>query len=114
MNEPEIIWEGVSGKKYGYWIRPIYTSWKEMPGNYIYAMEAGPGSREWVPLYVGQTVNLSQRLADHEKEAELIRRGATHIHAHTSSAAEQDRLAEERDLIAKLTPPCNERLYRVR
>jgi predicted GIY-YIG superfamily endonuclease len=110
MSEPEIMWEGTSGKKYGYWIRSLYTNWKELPGNYIYAKETSPGSRKFLPVYIGQTVNLSQRLADHEKEAEAIRRGATHIHAHTSSASEDDRLAEERDLIVKWSPPCNERL----
>ena len=110
MNEPEIMWEGASGQKYGYWIRSFYTNWKAAPGNYIYAKETNPGSRKWVALYVGQTTNLSQRLANHEKEAEAVSRGATHIHAHTSSADDDVRLAEERDLIAKLSPPCNDRL----
>jgi hypothetical protein len=48
-----------------------------------------------------------------EKEEEAIRLGATHVHAHTSSAAEDERLDEERDLIVKWVPPCNERMPQV-
>ncbi len=110
MNQADITWEGASGAKYGYWIRSFYTDWKELPGNYIYAKETAPDSGKWIAVYVGQTMNLRNRLAGHEKEAEAIRNGATHIHAHTSSSNESERVAEERDLIMKLNPPCNERL----
>ena len=111
MNEPDIMWEGASGRKYGYWSSSLYASWKEVPGNYIYVKETSLGSGQWTPLYIGQTANLNQGLAGYEKEAEVIRRGATHVHTHISSPEEQERLAEERDLVAKLRPPCNERLY---
>ncbi len=108
MSQPDILWQGKLGKKYGYWIRPIYTNWKDMPGNYIYAKETSP--RKWSAIYIGQTSSLSKRLADHEKEAEAIERGATHIHAHTSSADEIVRCDEEIDLISKWKPVCNDRL----
>jgi hypothetical protein len=103
-------WEGASGKQYEYWVRPIYTLWKEMPGNFIYAKAKHIASGDWEPLYIGQTRNLRQGLADSEKAAEAIRLGATYIHAHVSGEIEEERLAEVRDLVGKHQPPCNKGL----
>lgn len=105
---PTINWSGKSGKQYQYWIHPVGTTFKEEPGNYIYAKETRPGY--WAPCYIGQTKNLNDRLSDHEKEACAKRQGATHIHAHTNGHGEAARLAEEKDLILKWQPPCNEQL----
>ena len=108
MSQPDISWEGASGKKYGYWIHDFDTNWKAEPGNYIYAKETVPGSSRWTPVYIGQTKNLAERLADHEKESCAKRNGATHIQAHTLPTDESVRKAEEVDLIAKWKPVCNE------
>jgi hypothetical protein len=109
MAEPLIImWHGLSGKEYKYWIYPIGTSFKEEPGNYIFAKETKPG--HWSPCYIGQTENLDQRLGYHEKETCAKRNGATHIHTHLTSGGETVRRAEERDLLQKWKPPCNEQL----
>ncbi len=105
---PTIMWPGLSGREYKYWIHPIGASFKEEAGNYIFAKEAKPGY--WTPCYIGQTENLEKRLGDHEKEACAKRNGATHIHAHTNPAGETTRKAEEKDLIQKWKPPCNEQL----
>jgi len=40
---PTIVWSGLSGKKYKYWIYPIDTSFKEEPGNYIFTRETRHG-----------------------------------------------------------------------
>jgi hypothetical protein len=101
-----IQWDGKSGAQYQYWIYPFGTSFKAAPGNYVYAKLTAAG---WVPLYMGQTVNLAARLGNHEKESEARRNGATHIHAHTSGI-EVQRLAEEKDLIARWQPLCNDQL----
>src|SRR5713101_7429409 len=63
---PTIQWPGRSGSRYQYWIYPLGTSFKEKPGNYIFAKEVQPG--RWRPIYVGQTENLGARLPAHEKE----------------------------------------------
>lgn len=102
-----INWPGQAGKEYTYWIYPIGTSFKEAAGNYIYAKQTTLGY--WSPVYIGQTNSLSTRLANHEKEAGARRNGATHIHAHVAGG-ESERLAEERDLIARWKPSCNEQL----
>ena len=104
MSTPDIHWEGQIGK-YGYWIHPIGTAFKDEPGNYMYATESRPGY--WRPVYIGQTESLRDRLADHEREWCARRNGATHIHAHVTTAGELARRTEETDLIRKWSPVCN-------
>ncbi len=48
---PTIMWPGLSAKEYKYWIYPIGVSFKEKPGNYIFAKETKPGS--WPSRYIG-------------------------------------------------------------
>lgn len=105
---PIIMWSGRLGKDYKYTIHPIGTTFKEEPGNYIFARQTIP--RSWSPCYIGQTENLNQRLGNHEKEACAKRNGATHIHAHLTSGGETARKAEEKDLLQKWNTPCNEQL----
>jgi predicted GIY-YIG superfamily endonuclease len=106
MTEQTVLWAGASGEQYRYWVYPINTSFKDQPGNYIYAMINARTGR-WQAVYVGQTSSLGQRLATHEKEQAAMRHGATHIHAHLSGD-EQARRAEETDLIRSLRPSVNE------
>lgn len=104
-DERTIQWEGQSGRSYKHWIYTIGTSFQDKGGNYIYAKETKP--KHWVPVYIGEG-NLADRsdLDDHHKAGCIRRNGATHIHAHLNSD-EQDRLAEERDLVERLKPVCN-------
>ena len=100
----EINWPGKSGKQYKYWIHPIDTEFEDKPGNYLYAKDT-PNGR--VPLYIGQTSSLEDRLADHEKEPCAKKNGATHVHAHTEHGGEAIRRLEEEDLVQKWDPVCN-------
>jgi hypothetical protein len=103
---PTIMWTGKSGVDYKYWIYPIGTEFKEKAGNYIYARRPKPGF--WSPVYIGQTGNLDSRLASHEKEECAIEHGATHVHVHLSGDGEDGRCREEKDLILRWQPPCND------
>jgi predicted GIY-YIG superfamily endonuclease len=104
----QVKWRGESGKQYDYWVYPINTTFKDEPGNYIYAKRNPAGN--WQAVYIGQTSSLSQRLATHEKEQSVIRHGgATHILAHLSTSALTRRI-EEADLIKSQRPPFNETL----
>jgi len=106
MSEGTILWTGASGKQYKYWINEIGDSFKDDPGNYIYAREISPG--RWIPIYIGETDSLKDRLSSsHEKLSCVKRHEGTHIHAHTSSSSEDVRRAEEADLIEKWDPSCN-------
>lgn len=100
-----INWSGKSGKTYKYWIYPIGDSLKAEAGNYIFAKETTKG--RFTPIYVGETSNLDERFDNHHKAGCIKSNGATHIHAHLN-ADEDDRLAEEADIIAKWGPPCND------
>jgi hypothetical protein len=99
MADPDIYWDGESGSKYGYWIYPIGSRFKDESGNFIYARETDP--RYWRPVYIGQASNLQNRLADQDVEAIAKRHGATHVHVHTTSGGEKRRLAEETDLMRR-------------
>lgn len=107
MSEAATIkWGSFSGKEYTYGIYPIGKTFKDIPGNYIFAKQTKPGY--WFPCYIGQTENLNQRLGDHEKEACAKSKGATHVHVHVNQGGEKVRRAEERDLILKWQPACND------
>ena len=105
MAEETTLWPGASGAQYRYWIHKIGTSFKDSPGNYVFAKKTSPG--HWTPIYIGETESLKDRLSDHEKMPCIKRNGGTHIHAHlTCSDADASR-AEESDLLEKWDPPCN-------
>jgi hypothetical protein len=105
MADQTILWPGASGKQYQYWISPIGMTFVDEPGNYIFTKETSPN--HWIPLYIGQTESLRNRLTDHEKLPCIQQYGGTNIHAHTTSGGEEVRKAEETDLLAKWDPPCN-------
>ena len=105
MANPEVYWTGKSGTKYGYWILDLNASFKSEPGNYIFAKKEASGN--WAAVYIGETDDFKKRMSNHEKRPCAIRNGATHNHAHTSSAGEKVRRAEEKDLIDNYDPPCN-------
>ena len=105
MADQTIIWVGASGKQYEYWISSMGMAFVDEPGNYIFVKETSPNN--WIPIYIGQTESLKNRLTDYEKVPCVMRYGATNIHAHTTSGGEQARKEEETDLLAKWDPPCN-------
>lgn len=101
-----IEWEGITGRKYKYWIYEIGHPLKAVPGNYVFAKETKPNT--FRPIYIGQTGDLSERFDDHHKMPCIKKEGATHIHAHESSKDKTDRLTEETDLVRRLNPICNQ------
>lgn len=105
MSDQTCVWTGSSGKQYKYWISDINATFKATAGNYIFAKESSPG--RWAPLYIGESDNLSERLANHDKLPCVLRNGGTHIHAHANSSGDDARRAEESDLISAYNPACN-------
>lgn len=100
-----IMWSGSSGKKYKYWIYLISTSFKDSPGNYIFAKEISPG--DWKPIYIGETDSLLNRLSEHEKMRCVKLHRGKFVHVHIAPSDNETRRAEESDLLAKWDPPCN-------
>lgn len=105
---PHVTWIGQSGAAYDYTVYPLDTEFRPLAGNYIYAGRSEAG--EWVPVYVGQTRDMHQRLEGHEKLQPAIEHGATHIHMHYCEKGQAARCTEEHDLILRWQPVCNEAL----
>lgn len=102
----EVTWTGASGKRYGYWVYPIRATFRPMPGNFIYARQEEDGS--WLPIYIAQTRDMHQRLEGHVGVETAMEHGATHLHAHFDTSGQSARCKEERDLIMRWQPPCND------
>lgn len=103
-----VNWTGESGKEYPYTSYLINTEFPMSPGNFIYARQNEDGG--WVPIYIAQTRNLGQRLEGRVSVNDAIQSGATHIHAHFDTVGQVARCNEERDLLLRWKPPCNEQL----
>lgn len=105
------IWTGASGKEYIYLVYRLPVNFNpNQPGNYIYTRV--DADNQWVPIYIGQG-DLRDRATSHHQADCIRRKGATHFHCH-NNAVEQNRLAEESDLLANHPQAyqptgCNER-----
>ena len=105
MTDNTVVWTGTNGTNYAYKVFRPDASWNDVPGSYILAKQTSAG---WVALYIGETESLKGRLVpSHEEWSHALRNGMTHIHAHTSNPVRSVRLAEERNLVQKYRPPCN-------
>lgn len=114
MSNPQAAtWQGGSRRQYTFWVYQLPANLNSgQAGNYIFTKIV---NGVWVPVYIGEG-ELSERtgLDIHHQRACLIQKGATHVHAHKNDV-EQDRKAEETDLLAgnpdAYRPTgCNERL----
>ncbi len=105
-DEPTIDWPGKSGNAYHYWIYPLPPAFEADPGNYVFARETKPA--RWIPIYVGETGDLSERFDDHHAMPCIKRNNATHIHVHAHTAGKEARQDEEADIIARWNPPCHD------
>jgi hypothetical protein len=101
-----INWPGQSGKEYSYEVFPLDASFQALPGNYIYAKQAEDGT--WIPVYIAQTRDLHQRLEGHVRLDDAVQNGATHLHAHYCAVGQASRCSEERDLLLRWQPVCND------
>ena len=99
-------WAGQSGKQYQYEIFPLDAAFRPLPGLYIYAQQLAEG--DWIPVYIAQTRDLHQRLEGHVRQEDAVANGATHLHAHYCEAGQAARCSEERDLIHRWQPVCND------
>lgn len=97
---------GRSGREYSYYL--VYKIGAELgaaPGNYIFAEESSPDI--FLPIFIGQTSDLSERFENHRTMPCIKCNHATRIHVHRSNGGEKTRLAVVSDLVARWVPPCN-------
>lgn len=108
MPNPDVQWQGVSGRTYTYKSFEFNTTWFALPGNYIFARESFRGSNVWYAIYIGETSDFSRRFVNHHAQQCIDRGGATHIHARVNQDGLQSRLDEEADLRKRWKPTCNQ------
>ena len=101
-----IDWSSQSGKKYTYWFSSEIEnpSMKSESGNYMFVKKISDG---WIPVYIGETGDLDERLTNHPELPCVRKNGGSHLMAHMTPAGQAARKAEESDLIAFWNPPCN-------
>ena len=97
------VWTGASGKKYRYSAFMFGTHFGPGAANVIFAREITRG--QYVPIYVGQTSDLSEPFKDPALQC-ITENRATHIHVRFAGEDENLRIAEVEDLVAGLKPPC--------
>jgi hypothetical protein len=92
---------GRSGNKYAFQVYSLDTTFKSLPGVYIFLSSSNHN-----PVYVGETGDLSCRFDDHHKAGPIRQHGADRIGVLLEQDAER-RLAIERDLLSNYNWPCN-------
>ncbi len=104
----KVDWVGQSGQTYSSYLRKIGTTYKDLPGVYIFVkLEI----EKWSPIYVGETDSLKDRLTtnreNHHRYYCVTNHGATHICTMVVEGGEQARLDIETDIRQSYQPPCN-------
>jgi hypothetical protein len=102
-----IDWPGKSGKAYRYFFIDLSQPIDAVPANYTFAKCLANGN--YWPLYFGETDNAKTRPlgAGHERWADAIAAGMTHVMAHSTLGGVAVRCAEERDLVESWQPVLN-------
>lgn len=80
------------------------TEWNDVAGIYIFS--GVHGLSQWKAYYVGIADSFKNRLPNHERWAEAVRIGASHVHALVVQQ-EATRQAIEKELIRVYQPPLN-------
>ena len=101
-----IEWTGQSGTRYRYYIWPRGAKIEGAPpGNFLHVRVTEEGVL--APVFIAQTPDLNHRFLSQEEQDCVNRNGATQLHLHANYKAEQERIAEEADLVARWQPTCN-------
>ncbi|MYB00057.1 hypothetical protein F4X90_10335 [Candidatus Poribacteria bacterium] len=109
----DVTFQGSTGT-YNFEVYPPDTSFNAVGGVYIFAkyVPSQYGTGTYVPLYIGQTISLRNRILEHQhhgkwKCAENYGVNCICVHQDANS---QSRREKEADLLAVNHPPCNKRL----
>lgn len=81
--------------------------WNSVGGVYMFGRPALGRLGNWEIFYVGMTDDFQRRFSNHERWAEAVKRGTTHVLA-TIEKNQAARETLERELIQYLRPPMNE------
>ncbi len=108
-NIPTAKWAGASREEYLYYIywpsSDRLPNFKVASGNYIFTRLIA--RKQWQPIYIGQTHDLTGCAKDHHTNPCIGQNGATHLRARINENGDQARRAEMMDLVLYHSPPCN-------
>ena len=62
---------------------------------------------QWVPLYVGESCDMPDRLQEHDEIENLRREGVTHVHVHLTHLDKSGRVNLEHSLRRAINPVLN-------
>jgi hypothetical protein len=99
-----VNWSSPDGRSLQFGVYNYAGDWREVSGIYIFCRREPNGGH--TPLYIGQTINLRQRIPQHEMWPEAVRLGADSVHVALVSGA-QNLDYFERVLIAEFDPILN-------
>jgi hypothetical protein len=101
--------KGASGRVYGFKVYALGTHFRKLSGVYVITNRShtSDGGHRHLPLYVGQTEDLSQPFGEHRKADSFLEHGANCV-CLLSDTSEESREAKEKDLIAAFQPVCND------
>ena len=103
----DLVLKTKSGDSYRFGVYPKNTKFRKLPAVYAFVSH---GLYGWRILYIGHTVDLSERFDQHHKWNDATRKGFTHIAVCTDvTLLTMDYV--EKELIRAWNPPCNEVLY---
>jgi hypothetical protein len=100
-----VTWTSSQGVQFNFVIFDPRATWPCQAGLYLFC-RFDPGTRMYQPLYIGQCNDFSVRLGAHERWAEALRAGATHVLL-VSVDRQGDRDKLEGILIRELQPGLN-------
>lgn len=105
----KVKWTGSSGQVYRFKVYPLGARLHNVSGLYVITRRRHnpEGGFRHLPLYVGQTEDVSQPFGQHHKAVQFKQRGANCICLQADDS-EDSRLAKERDLIGAMHPACND------
>ncbi|RKT37855.1 GIY-YIG nuclease family protein [Thiocapsa rosea] len=104
VQQPTLTIPGASRTQYPFTLFPWGTAFRRFGAVYVVLRRQHDGRYQL--LYVGQTMDMSERFLAHHKLACFQRYGQTHIGVFAEPSEARQR-AIERDLIAAHQPPCN-------
>lgn len=101
--------KGASGKAYRFKVYALGTKFRKLSGVFVVASRSNraDGGYQHVPLFVGETEDLSQPFEKHRKANAFAENGANCI-CLLADDSEPSRQTKEQDLVAGLHPTCNE------
>ena len=100
-----VRWRGRSNNIYDFRLYGMEHDFQDVAACYIFTKARKDG--RWAPIYIGQTRNLKERLAEHPVTPCVVRHGATHVCVYTDDMGDnQHRRLVERDLLRRLRPIC--------